>query len=144
MRQSRYLLFYPFFRTELAAALGLLGLFNESVTEIDETLNFAVEANYRWYVPEILRMKGALQMLGGISEPRAIEDLFRQSMAQSGVQNAKYWELCTAVNLAALLQTQHRTAEALALLSPRYTSLNEGLSSPRVIEAKELLQSLMR
>ncbi len=144
MRQARYLLFYPFFQTELAAALGSLGRFDESVNEIDETLNFAVETDYRWYVPEILRMKGALQMLAGIIEPRAIEDVFRQSMAQSVVQNAAYWELCTAVSLAALLQTQQRNGEAREMLSPRYNRVNGGLSSPRVIEAKELLQRLMR
>ena len=60
MQEARYLLFYPFFRAELAAALGAIGRIDESLSEIDKTLRFAVETDYRWFVPEILRVKGEL------------------------------------------------------------------------------------
>jgi non-specific serine/threonine protein kinase len=142
MLDARYLLFHPFFRTELSFALGALGRFDESLGEIDETLRFALETDYRWFVPEILRIKGELLVLRGFDEPQVIEGLFRQSMAQASVQRAAYWELSTAVSLAVLLQTQHREAEALAVLAPRYDCFTEGFSASRVREAKNLLNKL--
>ena len=36
------------------------GRFDEGLDEIDEALRFAVETDYRWFVPEILRIKGEL------------------------------------------------------------------------------------
>jgi non-specific serine/threonine protein kinase len=142
MQAARYLLFHPFFRTELAAALGTIGLFDEGVAEINETLRFAVETDYRWFVPEILRTEGELLALRGSEEPGLIEALFRRSMNQASTQNALYWELSAATSLAAFLRNQHRHGEALAVLSPLYDHFADGLSTPRLREAGHLLHQL--
>ena len=65
MQEAGYLLFYPFFRAEFAAALGALGRFDDSLAEIDGALSFAEKNNCRWFVPEILRIKGELLALRG-------------------------------------------------------------------------------
>jgi non-specific serine/threonine protein kinase len=142
MLDSRYLLFYPFFRTELASALGALGRLDESLAEIDETLCFAVEADYRWFVPEILRSKGELLALSRPQNLRLIEDLFRQSIKQASAQHASYWELSAATSFASLLRTQNRRAEALSVLSPLYDHFAGGRSTSRVEEAGRLLGQL--
>lgn len=142
MLDARYLLFYAFFRTELATTLGGLGLLNESLAEIDETLRFAVEMDYRWFVPEILRTKGELLDLHGSGEPGLVEGVFRQAISQASAQQAAYWELSAAISLASLLRTQHRRSEALAVLSSPCRRIKEGHSTTRMKVAKKLLDEL--
>lgn len=142
MKDATYLLFYPLFWAELAAALGAMGRIDESLTEIDEALRFAIETDYRWYVPEILRIKGELLALRGFKDPALIEDLFRQSMRQANTQQAAYWELSAAISLAELLRRQQRDVEARAMLSPLYQRFAAGFSAPRVKQAKALVDEL--
>ncbi|CAN7590043.1 winged helix-turn-helix domain-containing protein [Mesorhizobium amorphae] len=142
MQEAMYLLFYPFFRVELAKALGESGSAEESSEEISETLRFAEETGYRWLVPEILRTKGDLLALGGHADPAAIEYLYRQSMTQACEHQAAYWELCAATSFAQLLQRQQRDTEAHSVLSPIYHRFTEGFSTLRVKQAKAVLEKL--
>ncbi|SMF03453.1 non-specific serine/threonine protein kinase [Tistlia consotensis] len=142
MARAVYLLFYPFFRAELAAALAASGLLDDGLGEIDEALRFAETSGYLWFVPEILRIKGELLARRGLDDPAPIEDLFRRSMAQARAQKATYWELSSATSLAEHLCRHNRQAEAGAVLSPVYGRLTEGLSAPRVKRARALLDRL--
>ncbi|EJB06055.1 non-specific serine/threonine protein kinase [Rhizobium leguminosarum] len=142
MRETVYLLFDPCFRKELAAALGATGRIDDGLTEIEETLGFATETNYLWYVPEILRTKGELLMLQGSNEPASIENLFRQAMAHANGQKALYWELSAAISLAEFLRDYRRNDEAKAVLSSVYNRFTEGFSASTVRKARALLSEL--
>lgn len=142
MQQANYLLFYPCFLTELAAALGAIGRFDDGIEEADKALRFAVETDYRWFVPEILKRKADLLARRGSDDPASIEGLLRQSMAQAIVQHAIYWELSAATSLAALLQSSNREIEAFEVLAPVYNRITEGFSAARVKQAKALLNEL--
>jgi non-specific serine/threonine protein kinase len=142
MQQASYLLFYPFFLRELAAALGKVGHFDEGVEEIGKALRFAVETDYRWFVPELLRAKAELLLLRGSESPELIDGFLRQSMGQASAQQAVYWELSAATSLAELLRSGHKDEEALKVLAPVYDRLSEGFSAPRVRRAKALLDDL--
>ena len=83
------MLFYPFFRAELALALGAMGRLEESLGEIDETLRFALETDYRWYVPEILRMKGELLAQRGSNDPNLME-YFRRAIKNAAEHQAHF------------------------------------------------------
>jgi non-specific serine/threonine protein kinase len=142
MRDAAYLLFYPFFLVELAAALGAVGRVNDGLTEIDAALHFAVETEYRWYVPEILRAKGELLALRGSDDPAVIAELLRGSMHQARGQQALYWELSAAISLAEHLRGQHQETEARAVLAQVYDRFTEGLSTAKLQSAKNLLSQL--
>ncbi|MBZ9653642.1 ATP-binding protein [Phyllobacterium lublinensis] len=142
MQGAMYLLFYPFFRVELAAALCSIGRHDDALSEIDDTLRFAVGSEYRWFVPEILRIKGELLCRSDFGEPALIEDLFRQSMRQARAQKAVYWELSAATSLAKCLQDQQKDTEAYEVLSPVYRRFAEGLSASRVRQAKTILDQV--
>jgi non-specific serine/threonine protein kinase len=142
MKDAAYMLIYPFFRSELAAALGAMGRVDESLTQIDEALRVAMETDYRWYVPEILKIKGELLALRDSNDPATIEDLFRRSMRQAGAQQAAYWELSAAISLAELLGKQRRDEEARAVLAPLYERFAAGYPASRVKQAKALLDRL--
>ena len=133
------MLFYPFFLVELAAALSAVGRVNDGLTEIDAALGFAVETGHRWYVPEILRVKGELLALRGSDDPAVIADLFRRSMRQAREQQALYWEFSSALSLAELLHGQHRETEARGVLAPVYDRFAEGFSAAKLQRAKMLL-----
>jgi non-specific serine/threonine protein kinase len=142
MQAASYLLFYPFFKAELAAALGAMGRVDEGLAEIDGAMQFAEQTDYRWFVPEILRAKGELLALRGSENPVIIADLFRQSISLAHDQQALYWELRAATSLAELLRGQHREAEARAVLAPVYGRFTEGFATPKMQQAKALLDQL--
>jgi non-specific serine/threonine protein kinase len=119
-----------------------MGRVDESLTQIDEALRVAMETDYRWYVPEILKIKGELLALRDSNDPATIEDLFRRSMRQAGAQQAAYWELSAAISLAELLGKQRRDEEARAVLAPLYERFAAGYPASRVKQAKALLDRL--
>jgi non-specific serine/threonine protein kinase len=142
MKKSSYLLFYPFFMAELAAALGAIGRVGDGISELDEALHLAAEIDYRWFVPEILRVKGDLLALRGSDDVAPIESLYRRSMTEAREQQALYWELCSATSLAELMQRQNRHAEARSVLTTVYDQFTEGFSASRVRRAKVLLNQM--
>ena len=142
MRETAYLLFYPFFLPELASALHGTGHVDEAVAETDAALRVAAETRYDWFVPELLRVKGELLALNSVNAGPVVEDLFRRSMNLAREQQALYWELSTAISLAELLHGQHRDADARAVLAPVYDRFTEGFSAAKVQHAKFLLGQL--
>jgi non-specific serine/threonine protein kinase len=140
MRAAAYLLFYPFFLVELAAALGASDRVDDGLSELDAALRFAKETGHRWFVPETLRVKGDLLARRGLDDPAVIMDLYRRSMSQAHQQYASYWELSAAISLAELMRSQHMDAEAQAVLAPVYDRFTEGFSALRLKQAKAMLR----
>ncbi|MFI0846592.1 ATP-binding protein [Mesorhizobium sp. IMUNJ 23232] len=142
MKEAKYLLFYPFFRTELAIALGAMGRIDESLHEIDEALQFARETDYRWYQPEMLKTKAELLERGRVRDLNEIELLYRQSMREAGEQQALFWELSAGIGLAEFVIRQERAGEADRIVSPIYRRLTEGYYAAPVKRAEALLHGL--
>ncbi len=142
MQEAMYLLFHPFFRTELAAALGAAGRIEDGLAEIEATREFAGQAGYRWYMPEIMRVKGELLGQRADANGAEIEALYRQALTQAGEQQALFWELSVANSLAGHLMRKRRQADATAVLAPVYARLSEGFETARVKRAKALLDQM--
>ncbi len=141
MQATAYLLFYPFFLVELAAALGALGRIDEGLAEIDTALRFAAETGHRWFVSETLRIKGQLFALRDPDDP-AVEDCFHEGAEVAGEQNALFWEFRLALNLARLHMTKGRRDEARRLLVPVYDRFTEGFDAADLKTAKKLIDDL--
>ena len=142
MQEAGYLLFYPFFRAELAAALGAIGRADDGLAEIDGAMHFAEENDCLWFLPEILRIKGELLSLRTSEDPAIVADLLYRSLGSARHNQALYWELCAATSLAELMRRQHKGAEARAVLGPVYGRFTEGLAAPKMKQAKALLDQL--
>ena len=140
-REVSYLLQYPFFMSEYAAALGAIGRSMRGSLRSTRRCVSRRKGN-RWFAPEILRVKGGLLALRGSDDPTVIEELFRGSMSLAQEQQALYWELSAAINLGELLRGQHRELEARAVLAPVYDRFTEGFSAARMKRAKMLLDQL--
>jgi non-specific serine/threonine protein kinase len=138
MQESSYLLFYPFFMCELAAALQAAGRLDEALLEIDRAQKFSVEKSYRWIMPELLRKKGEIIAAQGANESLAV-DLFREAGLRASAQGGLYWELTAGMSYAEYLANRGDLRAAQEILHPVYQRFREGLSTPRLLQAKRLL-----
>ena len=137
--QSRYV----FFLGNMALGLFNAGDHCRALATIDEALDQSKMNDDRWYVAELMRIKGELVLRQ--NEPEAAVSagaLFRSSLNWSRKQNALSWELRTATSFARLMKQQGRGTEAKALLEPIYLRFTEGFATKDLVEARSLLTSL--
>jgi predicted ATPase/DNA-binding winged helix-turn-helix (wHTH) protein len=142
LREARFQTFYGVFLGSLAKAVAATGNVQKGLTTIEEALGLAERSGEKWYMPELLRIKG--EVLLSRREPNAIdaEDQFLQSLAWARRQRALSWELRSATSLARLWRDQARTKEAHELLAPVYDRFTEGFDTVDVKAAKVLVESL--
>jgi len=139
MQNASYLLFYPFFRAELASALAASGRADDGLAEIDGAIRFAEQTDYRWFMPELLRVKGEVLLRQGRHNQAGAEDCFRDALALARNQDALFWELRTALGTARLRMGQHDRAGAVQVLQPVYDRFIEGFDTSELKAAKALL-----
>ena len=70
------------------------------------------------------------------------EAYFERALAVARAQEAKSWELRTAVSMARWWHDQGKRREARDLLAPIYSWFTEGLDTLDLKEAKSLLRTL--
>jgi predicted ATPase/DNA-binding winged helix-turn-helix (wHTH) protein len=134
---------YDTFLGELARALGIVGDISGGLAAIDRALDRTENAGGRWYVAELLRIKGELILLDGAA--RAIpsaEQLFVRSLDLACQQGALSWELRTGTSLARLRQNQSRRETARNVLTSIFDRFTEGFQTNDLLTAKALLDEL--
>jgi tetratricopeptide (TPR) repeat protein len=142
LHAARYELLTTPFNISLVQGLAAIGRFAESITLIDETIRL-VEANGDLsYMPELLRVKGALLLSMPQRRSREAEKCLIQSLELSRRKGARAWELRTAIDLADLLVAQGRPERAQALLRPVFEQFVEGSDTADLKAAERLLASL--
>jgi predicted ATPase/DNA-binding winged helix-turn-helix (wHTH) protein len=123
----------------LAEGFGYAGLPAPGLVAVNEALAQSEETD-RWYIPELLRIKGDLTLRQG--DPIGAERLFEDSLDLAGRQGALWWQLRTSTNLAMMLRDQGRSPEALDGLGAIYDRFTEGFSTAHLRSAKALIESL--
>ena len=124
----------------LARACEVAGQIEEAVDLLGDSLQIVDRTGERWLAAELHRHKGQLLLRQGRTE--AAEKLYRKALGIAREQEAKLWELHTAVSLARLRRDQGRCCEARKLLAPVYGWFTEGFDTPDLKTAKALLDSL--
>ena len=72
----------------------------------------------------------------------AAEEFYLKALGIAHEQDAKLWELRTAVSLARLWSEKRMRSEARDLLAPIYGWFTEGFDTPDLKDAKALLDEL--
>jgi predicted ATPase len=90
----------------------------------------------RLYEAEIHRMAGEIALLSQEPDTAKAEEYFERALAVAREQQAKSWELRTAMSMARLWRDQGKRDEARELLAPVYGWLLD------LKEAKALLDEL--
>jgi predicted ATPase len=142
-RQTGWRMSYPEFNCWLAVALAGLGHFDEALDAVNEGLagSGQGEDGQKWYVPELLRVKGEIALQQGF--PEAAEGCFLEAMTLARKQGALFWELRVALSLARACVTQGRREVARQILVPVYAQFSEGFEMTDLRAAKSLLDMLM-
>ncbi len=122
---------------EVAARTGQI---TDTLAAIDAAIDRSDQTEERWLIPEVLRTKGELLLLG--RDVATAEDCFRQALDWACRQGALSWELRAATSLARLLRDEGRLTEAMALLQPVYGRFTEGFDTADLKAAKALLDFL--
>jgi len=135
-------LWMPYYRATLAEGLALSGDLAGGLQLVEDSLSQIARPGWgeRWYLAEILRLKGWMLSLQGDLD--GAEQNYLASLDWARQQQAKSWELRTSTSLARLWQQQGKHHEARNMLSEIYNWFTEGFDTKDLQEAKELLEEL--
>jgi predicted ATPase len=143
LRDIQYGVYYIVFLGEFAVASGRAGQIVEGLGAIEEALARSERNEERWYVAELLRIKGELLLLRPDDDSAAkAEALFMESLDWAQRQQTPSWELRTATSLARLWLGQNQSARARDLLAPIFAHFTEGFNTADLRAARQLLNEL--
>ncbi len=116
------------------------GRAEEALATLDEAAQEIEDHGERFWEPEVHRLRG--QALRAAGDPSGAETSYLKAVEIARDQGARTFELQAATSLARLLRDQDRTDEARNALAPVVGWFTEGLDTPLLIEARELLDEL--
>jgi predicted ATPase len=131
----------------LAEAYGMAGDVEKGLEFMSQALAEVERGGERYFEAELYRLKAELLLRkAGKSGRSAIEKeaevCFQKSLAVARRQEAKSFELRTAVSLGRLLKKHGRGSEARKLLEDIYGWFTEGFDMPDLKAAKSLIEEL--
>ncbi|UVO34532.1 helix-turn-helix transcriptional regulator [Bradyrhizobium arachidis] len=126
---------------ELAACFGQANQVHQGFDTIESALARCNDRQERWYLPELLRIKGEL-MLRDSPESEPADACFREAMDLATQQGADFWQLRCAISIAQLGIGQGRRADALAVLEKVCGTLTEGSDIADMRIARGLIADL--
>jgi predicted ATPase len=144
LQAARFKLFTTRLQSVLARGLAASGRWAEALSLLDETGRLIKEKGYTCYLPELLRLKGSILLAMPEHRVEQAEKCFMDSLELSRAQGSRAWELRTAADLAAHWARQGRSEDARALLQPVFEQFTEGVDTPDLKAAKDLLTRLGR
>ncbi|HSI56053.1 MAG TPA: winged helix-turn-helix domain-containing protein, partial [Ideonella sp.] len=143
LRESGYCLRQSFYLGALARGQALTGRRSEALSTLDGVLALCEQSAERWFLPEVLRVKGEVLRQGGspATYPEA-ERLFRQAMALAQRQHALSLELRAAISLSELLIRCDRAADAAGLVEGVRARFTEGHETADLKRAAQVAADL--
>ena len=126
----------------LAQGIAGLGQIGKALATVGQALARADRGAERWYVAELLRIKGELLIQEATAQSvSAAEDCFVGAIDVAREQGALFWELRAAMSLARLRVRQDRHYDARQVLSPVYDRFTEGFETADLRCARAILES---
>ena len=132
-RATESAMWLPYFLTLLAETYGAAGQPDAGLRLLDEAHTVMDNTQERFYEAEVHRVQGTLVLAQAADQ---------HALAIARRQQARSWELRTALSLARLWQQQGKRTEAHDLLAPIYGWFTEGFDTADLQEAKALLDEL--
>ncbi len=129
------------FLVRLGEAYGRIGQAEEGLRLLAEALA-VVDKGDLWYEAELHRITGELLLQQAVPDAPQAEACLQHALAVARRQQAKSWELRTALSLSRLWQRQGKRAAARQVLAPIYGWFTEGFDTPDLQAAKVLLEAL--
>jgi class 3 adenylate cyclase/predicted ATPase len=134
-------LWLPCYVSYLARADAEFGKFYDAWRCIDEAMTAMETGKEKWCEAEVHRIAGEIALRSPDDAAKA-EAYFERALAVARQQQAKSWELRTAMSMARLWRSQGKPQQARELLAPVYGWFMEGFDTCDLKEAKALLEEL--
>ena len=131
----------PTYLSILGDACTQAGQFAKAHEALDEGLAIATRNDERSQKAELHRLQGELR-LAETNDRAAAEECFHTAIATARRLPSKGWELRATTRLARLWQRHGRRDEARDALAAVYGTYTEGFTTPDLVDAKVLLESL--
>ena len=126
----------------LASTHAALGKFHDAWRYIAEALKTIERNKENWFEAEVNRIAGEVARKSPAPHTTKAAEYFERALAVARQQQAKSWELRTAMSMARLWRDQGKQKEARDLLAPVYGWFTEGFDTLDLKEAKALLDEL--
>jgi predicted ATPase len=123
-----------------ASAHARIGQPEVGLDLLDEAIQTAEITSEKFFEAELHRLRG--KMLLSLGDKGAAEIELRQALTIARQQQARWWELRAARDLARHWHDEGRHVEARSLLEPIYSWFAEGFDTPVLKDAKALLDEL--
>jgi class 3 adenylate cyclase/predicted ATPase len=132
--------FRPLRLGHLAAACASLGQVERGLDMLGEAIQTAAATGERFFEAELYRLRG--EMLLRLGKKREGEIELERALEVSRRQQARFWELRAAIDVARIWRDQGRYCEARHVLAPVYEWFAEGFNLPELMNARTLLKEL--
>jgi tetratricopeptide (TPR) repeat protein len=119
----------------LAEAHASLGDPDLAMALLIEAREFTRKSGEGHWEAELYRMRAALQEMNG--EDKEAESSLKKALEVARSQEARWWELRAAIDLAHLWQKHGRDADSRQLVKGVYSWFTEGFDTPELREARE-------
>jgi class 3 adenylate cyclase/predicted ATPase len=134
--------YLPVYLSLLAKACGELGRFDDAWNYIDDAAVTVETTKETWYEAEVHRTAGEIALMSPERDAVKAEACFERALAVARSQQAKSWELRSAMSMARLWRDQGKRDQARELLAPIYGWFTEGFDTPDLKQAKALVDKL--
>lgn len=131
----------PYYLSLLGDGYTRAGRFEDAHRTLGEGLDLADKHEDRFQEAELHRLLGELHLAETDDQARA-EKCFHTAIEIARRQQSKAWELRATVSLARLWQRQGSRNEARNALAAVYSTYTEGFTTPDLVHAKTLLETL--
>jgi hypothetical protein len=131
----------PYYLSLLGDGYTRAGRFEDAHRTLDEGLDFTDKHEDRFQEAELHRLLGELHLAETDDQARA-EECFRAAIETARRQQSRAWELRATVSLARLWQRTGRSSDARDALAAVYSTYTEGFTTPDLVDAKTLLETL--
>jgi predicted ATPase len=124
----------------IASAHASLGQPEVALGLLDEAIQMAEATSEKFFEAELHRLRG--KILLSLGKKGEAEAQLQRALTIAQQQQARWFELRAATDLARHWHDEGRYVEANSLLQPIYTWFVEGFDTPDLKEAKALLDKL--
>ena len=142
MRPTGITLGMPRWLSYLAIAHAELGQFNDAWSFIGEAISTIEATKERWFEAEANRIAGEIAPRSPEPDAAKAEAYFDRALTVARAQQAKSWELRTAISMAQLWRDQGKPKQARELLTPVYGWFTVCFDMLYLKETKVLLDEL--
>jgi len=115
---------------------------DKAIRTLDDAIALAKDRQGDAYAAELYRLKGEWILATDSAATAEAETCFHQAIQIAQQQGSRSMQLRAMTSLATLWHGQGRTQEAQMTLQTLYSTFTEGLQTPDLLRAREVLDSL--